>query len=416
VTNLRVLHTSDWHLGHTLHDVPREYEHRTFLSWLLDTLEEKKIDSLLISGDIFDSANPGASAQKQWYRFLANAVKRLNHLDIVVIGGNHDSAARLDAPDPILSEFGIHVIGGATPSGTRRKSCEYCVSLTNRNGETAACVAAVPFLRPADLPRLINPSETEDDLIERTRHFYRDVLEECAEKTSNGMALIAMGHLYMTGTTLSELSERKILGGNQHALPHTVFPDYISYTALGHLHLGQKVGRDNIRYSGSPIPLSLSERKYTHHVVMTEFNKSECRKIEKIRIPRCVDMIRVPDAGFIPLIDLKQRLRQLDLPARDEGVPPLFLEVGVLLEKPEPTLRAEIAEEVNPDVIFLAKISVEYTGNHREKKELFNNKGLSELDAEDVFIKRWEKDYSDPPGTDILNAFSELYEKAWEKR
>ncbi|MCP4148198.1 MAG: exonuclease subunit SbcD, partial [bacterium] len=184
--------------------------------WLLHILERKEVDALLIAGDIFDSANPRASAQKLWYGFLAQAVKRFRNLDIVVIGGNHDSAARLDARDPILSEFGVRVIGGVSPSGVKRKNEEYLISLTDREGNVKACACAVPFLRPPDLPKPEEPkSGSEDLLIEGTREFYRNILDAARKTYDKHTAMIAMGHLYMTGTKLSELSERKILGGNQ---------------------------------------------------------------------------------------------------------------------------------------------------------------------------------------------------------
>ncbi|NPC81309.1 exonuclease subunit SbcD, partial [Pyxidicoccus fallax] len=100
---MRLLHTSDWHLGHTLYDVSREAEHAAFLDWLLETLEAESVDALLVAGDIFDTANPSAEAQAAWYHFVARARRRLPRLDVVVIGGNHDSAARLDAPDPLFA-------------------------------------------------------------------------------------------------------------------------------------------------------------------------------------------------------------------------------------------------------------------------------------------------------------------------
>jgi exonuclease SbcD len=109
---MKILHTSDWHLGHSLHDHSREAEHQAFLAWLLDTLEVESVDALLICGDVFDNANPAAQSQALWYRFLAEAQHRLPGLDIVVIGGNHDSAARLDAPDPLLRALRVRVVGG----------------------------------------------------------------------------------------------------------------------------------------------------------------------------------------------------------------------------------------------------------------------------------------------------------------
>src|SRR5690606_38813120 len=103
------------------------------------------------------------------------------------------------------------------------------------------------------------------------------------------------GHCYMTGTRLSELSERRILGGNQHALPVDLFPDDVAYVALGHLHLAQRVGADHVRYAGSPIPLSFGERHYPHQVLLVDLRGERVAGIEPLRVPRSVDLLRVPE-------------------------------------------------------------------------------------------------------------------------
>src|SRR5687767_10085975 len=108
---MRLLHTSDWHLGQNLHNYDRAYEHQCFLDWLVDTLADERIDALLIAGDVFDNANPAASAYRQLYRFLQRARARVPHLQVVVIAGNHDSPGRLEAPTPLLEAHGTVVIG-----------------------------------------------------------------------------------------------------------------------------------------------------------------------------------------------------------------------------------------------------------------------------------------------------------------
>ena len=149
---MRLLHTSDWHLGHTLYDTSREAEHTAFLDWLLDTLEAQKVDALLVAGDIFDTANPSAEAQASWYQFVARARRRCPRLDIVVIGGNHDSAARLDAPDPLFAALDVRVVGGLPRAQGVVDLERLLVPLRDAQGEVGAWVAAVPYLRPADLP------------------------------------------------------------------------------------------------------------------------------------------------------------------------------------------------------------------------------------------------------------------------
>ena len=161
---MRIIHTSDWHLGHTLHGLPREYEHACFLDWLLATIHEHAVDALIITGDVFETHNPAATAQATWYRFLATAKRQCPDLDILVVGGNHDSAERLNAPVPILDAFGIHVVGGLARLPDDRLDLDRLVVPLCCQGEVAAWVAAVPFLRPADLRGIDN---TRQDALEQ---------------------------------------------------------------------------------------------------------------------------------------------------------------------------------------------------------------------------------------------------------
>src|SRR5688572_911159 len=108
---MRILHTSDWHLGHLLLDLPREREHQAFLAWLLDVLETERIDALLVTGDVFDAGNPPATALAAWYGFLAEAHRRRPAMTTVVIAGNHDSPGRLAAPSPLMAGVRTHVVG-----------------------------------------------------------------------------------------------------------------------------------------------------------------------------------------------------------------------------------------------------------------------------------------------------------------
>ena len=107
---MRLLHTSDWHLGQSLHNFERHYEHQRFLDWLLDTVVSERADALLIAGDIFDNANPSSASQKQLYRFLQRARERVPHLNLIVIAGNHDSPGRLEAPGPLLEAHGTRCL------------------------------------------------------------------------------------------------------------------------------------------------------------------------------------------------------------------------------------------------------------------------------------------------------------------
>lgn len=461
---LRILHTSDWHLGHTLHDLGREQEHAAFLHFLLEVIREHRVDALLIAGDIFESANPPASAQATWYDFLARAHARFPGLDIVVIGGNHDSAARLDAPKPLLDGLAspvrgsgrVHVVGGLPRKEDGHLDlARLIVPLRAGDSERAAAwVAAVPFLRPADLPRVEEdaPRFVDDVLIDGVWRTYDEVLRAARKRREPGQALIAMGHCYMSGSEVSELSERKVLGGNQHALPAELFPQDVAYVALGHLHLAQEVGRANVRYSGSPIPLSLRERSYEHQVVLVDLDGERFVRARSIPVPRRVHILRVPEVGAESLATVLEELALLDedtdrveagpvvpsAPAQQAILPlpgpitldleepaetnalgpppgtkgaPLdrpLLEVQVRLLEPDPSLRRTIEAALEGKRARLVKLGVSYVEVERDTPSLPPEQHLRELAPEEVFARCFAATFDAEPSDDLLAAFHEL--------
>lgn len=404
---MRLLHTSDWHLGHTLYDVSREAEHAAFLDWLLATLEAESVDALLIAGDIFDTANPSAEAQAAWYHFIARVRRKLHKLDVVVIGGNHDSAARLDAPDPIFAALGVRVVGGLPRAQGSLDFERLLAPLHDSRGRVKAWVAAVPYLRPSDLPMV----QTEGDrLVEGVREVYGLTLEAARRRRQAGQALVAMGHCYMTGAELSLLSERKILGGNQHALPVDLFPGDVAYAALGHLHKAQRVGgREGVRYSGSPIPLSLSEAHYRHQVLLVELEGEGLGTVRPLSVPRTADMLRVPAREAAPLEEVLEQLAALpalesDMPERNRP----YLEVCVSLPRPEPLLRRKVEAALEGKAARLVKLTPSYTGTGHVLAETQPGISLRERTPEEVFKARYARDYQEPMDPALLESFHTL--------
>lgn len=412
---MRLLHTSDWHLGHTLYDVSREAEHAAFLDWLLDTLQAQSVDALLVAGDIFDTANPSAEAQAAWYQFVARARRRLPRLDIVVIGGNHDSAARLDAPDPLFTALGVRVVGGLPRVKGEMDWERLLVPVHDAKGKVGAWVVAVPYLRPADLPPVADTAA--DRLIEGVREVYAQALAEARLRRQAGQALVAMGHCYMVGTELSALSERKILGGNQHALPVDLFPEDVAYVALGHLHKAQRVGgREGVRYSGSPLPLSLSEAHYRHQVLLVDLEGEALEQVKPLSVPRKVEVLRVPSREAAPLEEVLARLEAL--PALDADTPEWtlpYLEVCVSLPKPEPALRRKVEAALEGRAARLVKLTPAYTGTGGALAEVRPGVSLKERTPEDVFRARYARDYAEPPEPALLEAFHSLLTQVQEE-
>lgn len=406
---MKLLHTSDWHLGHTLHDLSRRYEHAAFLSWLLDRLADEQIDGLIVAGDIFDTANPSADAQQTLYNFLADARARLAHLDIIFVGGNHDSAARLDAPDPLLRALNIRVVGGLPRTAGRVDHERMIVPVRGRDGAIGAWVAAMPFLRAFDLPNLVS----DDPLVDGVRQVYADVFTALRARRISGQALVAVGHCYMVGTQISELSERKILGGNQHALPVDIFPDDIAYVALGHLHRAQAIGgREHVRYSGSPIPLSMTEAPYIHEVRVVELDGERLASTRSLPVPRAVRLLRIPADHPRPVDEVLRLLAALPAVSADTLDPTRpFLEVEVALDKPESSLRRRIEEAVVGKAARLVRVGVTLAGSGESLAEAFPNVSLSELSPEAVFRKCYRRSYADDPPAEMLASFSDLVDR-----
>lgn len=403
---MRLLHTSDWHLGQTLHNYDRAYEHQRFLDWLLDTLETEQTDALLIAGDVFDNANPSAAAQRQFYRFLTAAKHRVPHLDIVIIAGNHDSPGRLEAPAPLLEAFDATVVGHVTRQQGEIELDRLLAPLKNRDGDIAAWCLAAPFLRPGDVPRV---ETVGDPYLEGVALLYRQVLDHALRRRENGQAIVALGHCHMSGGLTSEDSERRIIVGGAEALPVDIFDPAIAYIALGHLHRAQKVGGQNrVRYSGSPLPMSFTEIRYPHQVVRIDLDGDSVREIAEISIPRPVELLQVP-AQPAPLDEALAALAALDLPDAPLEAQP-YLEVRVRLNAPEPGLRARVDSILDRKPVRLAKIETTYGGNAGRETagDPQSLDDLGRLQPDDIFKKLHWRKYGAEPAADLLDAFREL--------
>lgn len=401
---MRFIHTSDWHLGQTLHSFERSYEHQRFLDWLLDILVAQQIEGLLIAGDIFDNSNPSAASQKQYYRFLQQAKMRLPYLQIIVIAGNHDSAGRLEAAGPLLEAMDTTVIGhvGRTADGEIDLD-KLVVPVKNRAGEISAWVLAIPFLRPGDVPRV----ETDGDAYtEGIAQLYRQAFEYAKARRKPGQAIIAMGHCHMVGGEASSESERRIVIGGAEALSASLFDPAIAYAALGHLHLAQRVGKqEHLRYCGSPLPMSFAEIDYRHQVLCVDLSGESVAGITEITVPRAVDLLRIPKQPERVEAVLAQ-LEALDLPDSGDVYP--YLEVRVRLDSPEPGLRSRIEAAIEGKPVRLARIETRLGSITTEKTASMSLDDLNKLQPEDIFKRLYQSRYGTDASFEYLSAFAEL--------
>jgi exonuclease SbcD len=410
---MRLLHTSDWHLGQTMHNFDRGYEHQRFLDWLLDTIVAEQADALLIAGDIFDNSNPSAASQRQLYRFLQQARARSPQLDIVIVAGNHDSPGRLEAPGPLLEAHGTRVVGHVLRDAGGNIDLErLVVPLTGRDGQIKAWCVAIPFLRPGDVPRIELDATADgtpvDAYLSGIALLYQQAYELARSRCTRGEAILAMGHCHMVGGDASPDSERRILIGGTEALPASMFDAGIAYAALGHLHLAQKVGKqEHLRYCGSPLPLSFAEINYQHQVLRIDLDGDKAKEIVPLLVPRAVGLLRVP-AQPAPLTQVIAELVGLDLPDAPPHEQP-YLEVRVLLDGPEPSLRAQVEAALEGKPVRLAKIEpTRRTVTAAGIEPALSLDQLAQLQPDDIFRRLWQQRFGDEAPADQLAAFAEL--------
>ena len=408
---IRILHTADWHLGQTFFGYDRVEEHTHFLQWLVRELKENKIDVLLIAGDIFDVSNPSAASQHMFYRFIRQVTEENPKLQLVVVAGNHDSAARLEAPLPLLQEMRTEIRGIVRRHEGEIDYDHLIVELKNSEGEVEALCLAVPFLRQGDYPVV----ETEGNpYMEGVRELYARLLQRLWARRETNQAILAVGHLQATGSEIAEkdYSERTVIGGLECVSPDT-FSEKIAYTALGHIHKAQRVsGRENVRYAGSPIPMSFAEKHYHHGVVMVTLDEGCAVDIRRIECPQSIPLISVPGGEAASPGKIIEILR--DLPEVDGEAP--YLEVKVLLEEPEPMLRQEIEEALAGKKYRLARIVSAYRQEERVEKEADGwKKGLQEMSPLQIAQSAFEKVYQTEMPADLTDLFQEAYISATRK-
>ncbi|WP_343329967.1 exonuclease subunit SbcD [Polaribacter staleyi] len=277
---MKILHTADWHLGHRLHEQSQFEEQSLFLNWIETYIIEQKIDVLLISGDVFDTGSPSNQSLEMYYSFLVK-LNGTTCKSIIITGGNHDSPGTLNAPKHILNALSIKVVGKAT------EDIKDEVFEIKINNETVI-IAAVPYLRDGDIRRAV-AGETFDELTDKYKtaliNHYNSAAKQCETINTSNAPVIAMGHLFATGGSISD-SEQNIYVGTLGHIGAQDFPTYFDYVALGHLHRPQIIGNnDKIRYSGSPNILSFSELKYDKKIIVLTIENNKISSIEDAIIP-----------------------------------------------------------------------------------------------------------------------------------
>ncbi|MFC3032586.1 exonuclease subunit SbcD [Pseudoalteromonas fenneropenaei] len=325
---MRVLHTSDWHLGQQFYEHSRAAEQQAFLAWLVSVLSTEAVDILLVSGDIYHTATPPAQAEQLLYEFVRDAKIACPALHIVIIAGNHDSAARIETAKPLLRHFDTHVIGRFN----KAQPDSALIQLDTPNG--TAMVLGMPFLRPSDL----HCGDGDSHYQQAVAAAYQQALEQY--HASPDIPLLVMGHLHAKGGDISQDSERNITIGGYDAINASVFPPEANYVALGHLHKAQRVAKtEHIRYSGTPLPMSFAERHYQHQVLLATFSGAQLHAVKPLYVPRTKGLYLVPEQGAMMLDELCNTLEMLKL---DEANAGNYLRLRLDARETDPHFRARI--------------------------------------------------------------------------
>ncbi len=376
---MKLLHTSDWHLGRMLYRQKRYEEFSLFLDWLLATITEQQIDILLISGDVFDTTTPSNMSQKLYYNFLSRLGGTCCH-STVIIGGNHDSPTFLNAPKALLEAFNVHVVG------SKADTTEEEVLTLYHEDTPEAIICAVPYLRDRDI-RSVEAGESLEDkntkLAEGMRAHYEEVCALAVEKQGvlatmgyPAIPIIAMGHLFAAGgKTVDGDGVRDLYVGSLNYVGSDMFPLSIDYLALGHLHVPQMVGGlSHMRYSGSPIPMGFGEAKQDKQVVLVELTGND-PLITPIIVPCFQSLVRISGS----LEEIASTIEKL----KGEGST-AWLEIEYTGSDASGNLREQIDELVQGSSLVVTIIK-----NKRSTDRVLNSihaqETLEDLDTSEVF-------------------------------
>nr|WP_100548008.1 MULTISPECIES: exonuclease subunit SbcD [unclassified Pseudomonas] len=399
---MRILHTSDWHLGQHFMGKTRQAEHQAFCAWLLEQVRVHDVDVLLIAGDVFDTGAPPSYAREQYYRLVVEL--RDAGCALVVLGGNHDSPAMLGESRSLLAQLGTQVVPSVGVD-----LAEQVLVLNDRTGQPGAVLCAIPFIRPRDVLASQAGQSAQDkqqSLQQAIAEHYRALYELAASKRDElGLTLpiIATGHLTTVGASASE-SVREIYVGSLEAFPTSAFPP-ADYIALGHIHRPQKVGGlEHIRYSGSPIALSFDEARQQKEVLLLTFEGATLQSITPLPVP-----------VFQPMASLRGSLKELagaitEVAAQGTPERPVWLEVQVSTDDYLSDLQSRINALCEGHPVEVLRIRRE-RGNASTSLASEARETLDELSVEDVFSRRLQQETLDEDDSQRLQ---DLYRQVLE--
>jgi len=407
-STLKIIHTSDWHLGQHFMGKSRQAEHQQFLAWLIATAVEQKVDVIIVAGDIFDTGSPPSYARELYNQFIVDLQPTGVHL--IILGGNHDSVATLGESKELLACLNAHVVPGVLS-----EISDQVITLNDADNTPSAIICAIPYLRPRDVLLSVagqSGSEKQQYLQQAISDHYQAIYalaekqrDKIRKDTNRAVPIIATGHLTTVGAKVSE-SVRDLYIGTLDAFPSSAFPP-ADYIALGHIHRTQKVGGvENIRYCGSPIPLSFDELNNDKNILLVEFKEGELTQVVESVVPRFQPMHLIKG----DLITIEKELKDLGSSYEPPQIAWLDIEVSTQDYLNDLQQRIEsMVEDLPLEVLLLRRERKQRLKSiDKETKET-----LQELTPKDVFERRlsmedWSKDDQKDKKQRLIMAFDEV--------
>ncbi|MBU9978787.1 exonuclease subunit SbcD [Proteus mirabilis] len=376
---MRIIHTSDWHLGQYFFTKTRAQEHQQFLDWLLEQIREQQVDALIVAGDIFDTGSPPSYARELYNRFVVAI--RDTQCQLIILGGNHDSVATLNESKSLLACLNTTVI-----ANVHTENPQAPIILYQKNHTPGALLCAIPYLRPRDMVNSKSGqsgAEKQHVLKEAIADYYQRQYQaalDLRKQLKVNIPIIATGHLTTIGASVSD-SVREIYIGTLEAFNATLFPPF-DYIALGHIHRPQRVNKSgHIHYSGSPIPLSFDESAQQKSVCLIDFEQDKLAEMTLLPIPE-FQLLRTLSGS---LQEIATQLEQLATQYNEMDTT-IWLDIEVSTQDYLSDIQTRIQELTQSplfEVIVLRRAKKQRQALMQNEKET-----LTELTVYDVFERR----------------------------
>lgn len=399
---MKILHTSDWHLGKRLEDFSRIAEQQLVMNEICEIADRENVDAVLIAGDLFDTFNPPTEAVDLFYKTL----KRLSHngrRPVIAIAGNHDSPDRIEAPDPLARECGI-IFAGYPNSVVAPFELESGLKITQSEAGFLEIqlpenpiplrVLTTPYASEIRLKTCLAQDDSEEELRQILEKNWKMLADQYCDRAGVN---VLVTHLFVAGkgTELPEEpeDEKPILhvGGAQVVYPENI-PQQVQYTALGHLHRMHSAGKLWVYYSGSPLSYSFAEANQKKYVLVVEIEPQQEARVREVELKQGKKLLRKRVEG------MKDALAWLD--ENQDSLVELTLVTDTYLTAME---RKSLAAAHSGIIAIIPEVQGGIETNTAKTKNIDLTKSMDELFADYFRHKKGQE-----PNEDLLKLFTEI--------